>query len=786
MMGYWRKIAACMIAVLCIGSLGACQKDIEKGERKASGTDTENLSEVSASKGRFMESDVEFSYGEIYEQQALEDGRLRILCSTGVYDSADQGKTWKAWENQPEEFLNDLKLEYAVSGLAMARDGGFFYCLYEKEEVSYKYVDKEGSLKDLSMGQYLVEQDTKEQPGQSNFSGMEKGRIHGMGFSLAGELLAADENGYIYQIDCIADTLVHKYKPEDDGGDIMTLPTVIPVGNQMILIYDRMTISGEGDFSYEKTDVLVYDLVTHEQKEASQVLEDFLSEGAGGEKEERTSNYLPSFDGNAIYIVNTSGIYRFMMGGTVVEKIFDGALGQMNSSYAIGGTVVDERNLYILYSGVSEYDLIRYTFDPEAPSVPEKEVTVYSLYDNQMMRQAITKFQKENPDVYVNFDIGITGTDAMTESDAIKNLNTNIMAGEGPDVLFLDGMPINSYMEKGLLADISDVIQEVSAADGLFENIAGTYQQDGKITAVPLNFSVPVMLGTKEALTGATDLNNFAQWIVRLKEERPDQNVFLDKLDVNTLIKSLLPSSSPAWIKEDGTLDESAIAEFLNNADQLAGSNREPLAPVYDTEDDPQPFELAQFMTTGHNYISLLVFYKAELSMFNMSNSIDFSYVNAYINQMEDFDYKPASGQAQNTYIPINPVGICANSKETETAKLFLKFLLEKEDEVTSVWPVNKKRFQACMEKPSDLKERLMEFHNEEDGSIATIDYKWPDREQTAAFEKMAEGLDTPSVMDNRINRTVLEVGEKCLRGEFSAEEAAKNIIDKLNLYLSE
>ena len=48
-----------------------------------------------------------------------------------------------------------------------------------------------------------------------------------------------------------------------------------------------------------------------------------------------------------------------------------------------------------------------------------------------------------------------------TESDALKTLNTEIAAGNGPDVILLDGLPVESYIEKGLLEDISDVISRI-------------------------------------------------------------------------------------------------------------------------------------------------------------------------------------------------------------------------------------------------------------------------------------------------------------------------------------
>ncbi len=59
----------------------------------------------------------------------------------------------------------------------------------------------------------------------------------------------------------------------------------------------------------------------------------------------------------------------------------------------------------------------------------------------------------------------------MTTSDAIRTLNTEVMAGEGPDILFMDGLPVNSYIEKGLLADVSDVMNPLISDGKLLKTL---------------------------------------------------------------------------------------------------------------------------------------------------------------------------------------------------------------------------------------------------------------------------------------------------------------------------
>ena len=46
--------------------------------------------------------------------------------------------------------------------------------------------------------------------------------------------------------------------------------------------------------------------------------------------------------------------------------------------------------------------LLKYTYSADTPAKPDKELKVYSLYDNREMRQSITRFQKDHTDVYVN------------------------------------------------------------------------------------------------------------------------------------------------------------------------------------------------------------------------------------------------------------------------------------------------------------------------------------------------------------------------------------------------
>ena len=57
----------------------------------------------------------------------------------------------------------------------------------------------------------------------------------------------------------------------------------------------------------------------------------------------------------------------------------------------------------------------------------------------------------------VDYQAAVTDTTEVPTADTIRALNAELLNGSGADVLMLDGLPVESYMEKGILADLSDL-----------------------------------------------------------------------------------------------------------------------------------------------------------------------------------------------------------------------------------------------------------------------------------------------------------------------------------------
>ena len=85
--------------------------------------------------------------------------------------------------------------------------------------------------------------------------------------------------------------------------------------------------------------------------------------------------------------------------------------------------------------------MAHYTYNKEMPVSAENTLTVYSLKENKTVEQAISLFQTQNPDIRVDYSYAV-GQYEKPNSDDIRSLNTELLNGEGADVLILDRLPV--------------------------------------------------------------------------------------------------------------------------------------------------------------------------------------------------------------------------------------------------------------------------------------------------------------------------------------------------------
>ncbi|MBD5477588.1 MAG: hypothetical protein HDR17_16690, partial [Lachnospiraceae bacterium] len=250
-----------------------------------------------------------------------------------------------------------------------------------------------------------------------------------------------------------------------------------------------MVIDG-GSYS----ELLIYDMEKKQYIE-DEVLKEFVNENyADRTIEEGYGMYFFLEEQGVIYLAGQEGLHRHVIGGSAMEQVIDGKLTTFNdpSNQVLGMIKLENDDFVTLFS---DGRLVRYVYNPDIPTVPNEKLKVYSLQNNDTIRQAISLYQIKNPEVWVEYEIGMEDGVSVTRDDVLKKLNTKIMAGDGPDILVLDNMPLDSYIEKGLLLDMGPILYNLSGEEALFTNIMDAMKTEDKLYVMPIEIQIPVLYG---------------------------------------------------------------------------------------------------------------------------------------------------------------------------------------------------------------------------------------------------------------------------------------------------
>ncbi len=535
------------------------------------------------------------------------------------------------------------------------------------------------------------------------------------------------------------------------------------------VVKDRLYIACGGD-------ILQYNIATGEK------LENFATSSQEKETDNvytsaaRFGDCILSYEpqSNTIFYCDTSGIYCRKIGGSAVEKLVDGQFTSLNMPSEAPQNLIANQDgscLVLLYG--EEFSLVFYAYDKTVPTVPSTELKVYSLEENKTVRQAMSLYQRSHPDVRVNYQVGLSS--GVTQSDALRTLSTEILSGQGPDVLILDNMPLQSYMEKGVLMDLTNL----PMVEELLKNTAQSVQKDGKIYALPARFSIPVLVA--ESGANITDLPSLAQAVGQWQAAHPNMPGL--EADLKTpawMMNCLYATCAPAWFTPNGSLDTEAFIHFLENVKTITNT--------YAAEE--RGFGVGGYITDlGYGSVS---FYGGSLG-FCLSEARSFkdlALVDAAITQKRTGELTPLPGQVQGVFIPKVIAGINAATSQEEAAKEFLATLLSQpvqDHDFGDGFPTNAASFEKQSQNPyPDYDDGMYISVNDGAGHAYELQAKWPQEAFLTQFKSMAQGLTNPQTVNPDIMDILLAETPAYFSGEKTAEETANAVAQKVQLYLSE
>lgn len=452
--------------------------------------------------------------------------------------------------------------------------------------------------------------------------------------------------------------------------------------------------------------------------------------------------------------VNALSVPNTVSGGASFNGVFPVCKGSQNtyylSTYSTGGTTL-------------------WRIEPD-PEEARTSFTIYSLTENAAVAQTAMLYQQEHPELNIELRVGMEDEAALSRTDAIKQLNTELMGGSGPDLIVMDGLSVEKYTDMGLLLPLNVEVSE----EQYFKTIAETYQKDGKLYAIPTDFLLYAVQGATDPASEMGSPSDVGAWILENADQAGLSGYqYTGNYNVFSQYTQFLYDVYAESLIRDNAVDREILKEYM----ELCGKLAEVSSGKMLAEDA---------VTTSIQAGQVEIHY-------NDSVSISAGLV-AGTADLGALTTQKHNGEAEYAlypmYQPCNILAVNASTKQVDIAQDFIAFSMgDKAQELNMNIhePVTLDTFRSAVRgdgMDADEDGLICELYLGDD--VESFYIYAPTEEENASLEQQIKQIDHAFTEDVVLRDIVMEALESYLDGSVGLEDAVASAVNRIDLYLGE
>lgn len=461
--------------------------------------------------------------------------------------------------------------------------------------------------------------------------------------------------------------------------------------------------------------------------------------------------------GEDIYVCTPGGFFRARETDTHFQKVLEAGtfhfsrdMGVLLKFFAIGDA------FYIVYG--EDRGIIKKYSPAEEGEGPSSYLTVYSLKRNDLIIDMISEFQDQYPDIELIYETGEGADGSITMSDRIRALNARILAGDGPDVLLLDGLPLDSYIEKGILEDLTPVLG--SEKETLLPNILSAYTREDKIYTLPLRVVIPMFM------TSGQDQEVFSTLEALVEYTEAEGGVAnLLKYSHANVLQILYYNYKPDLIAKDGTVNREEVTNFFELVKRFCVAEG-----ITEADVGTREYLLGNTLT----------------GYFFAYGEVDLGFMIA--GGLYELGTNPAAVESRGgelidnkgIFFPNGLLGINRLSSDKENSHLFIQYAFSYEAQNRGVAWTGYSIHKTVLEEFAKI-----DFSNHVIGDTV-IKLRGFTAEESAQMVDVVKKLHEPVTIEGSVWEILLEVAGNYLSDKKGLDESVDEFVSRLQLYLFE
>ncbi len=625
------------------------------------------------------------------------------------------------WKRQELRFPDQIRESAGLDRLEMLRgEDGRYYAFYALSDETYhlQATDDLHTFEDLTPPQW------KELPGAKHYVIPTKVQV--------------TQNSVLCALIKYED-LCRLYDLKNDGEilhEFASYPNMEVCGDQILC----ETIDRKGSF--------VYDL---EKKEHTLELSGGLTNNAVYE--------MRSLD--EMYACNDNGIYHLSSGKW--QLLVDSSLNSLSDPNLSWQCIQhNKERIYISFlpaQSLAEgkhkegFQLKYYEYSTDIPHM-DRTMTIWGLEENATIKNTLAQFRKEHPNIRVVYEIASATSGVMTTDDQIRQFNAGLFAGNGPDVILMDGLHPNTYAERGLLYDLSEDLAD--CRQELLPGVQTLFAEHPYM--IPLRTVVPFVIGQTDLMDDSLE-----QFLTKSSGKRTAE---LLPEEIFTICSRFF-TEGLALNKAD--LSKQELVSFLELCKKASAAwpRNDSLTHSFSC-------------TSGSGW--------EEIGMGKTDFTFSYAYgLNQFCNMLDTIGQLSEQGFsihcAANSFVPHSVLAVSTQSPNRDLAVAFIQKALEQElqqSDFSDGFPVNSKALDAWADRQSNMMVAVSNVSGD------YFDTKWPSPEILTPFLTSVKEAAQPVFIERYALDLIQSEAVKVISGDTSAEDAAGRILNQLELYYDE
>lgn len=422
------------------------------------------------------------------------------------------------------------------------------------------------------------------------------------------------------------------------------------------------------------------------------------------------------------------------------------------------------------------------TQEEEDTKKEKQEISLACYFTGDSLDKMIGMFNAENKDYRVIVK--------EYDWDDTQRLQIELTTGKGPDLISMDMINVDDYVQKGILEDLTSYLEDSSilSKDMLLSKVLELYTIDGTLACIPPSFGIKTVMGRESELSGI-DKWTIDEFLTYVDAHRGatvfEGNTFGQTREALVLV--VWQSQPERWVDWEAREAKFDSEDFIELIEYAAG---------YEAKYDEDKSVTINKIRDGR-----VIFHDSTIS--DMENYLYSKGI--YEGDMRVIGYPSWDGISRHGLGEINAFGINASSANKQGAWEFIEYMVasqtgrprETRSDFASGFPTLKTAFEKMLEiwsTPNMVKgedgiereEPIGSKNVSRNNETVKIRYYAASDEDIEFVRELINGMFYVQRGRSVIDDILFEELSVCFNGQRSPEETAKIIQNRAQLYLHE